>query len=300
MKGSARAATARRRGTARHAAIVVHHDRPGLDRPLRALTTELERHRVTSQVFDADDLEAGALRRARPAFDLLISLGGDGTVLRAASAGGGAAPLLAVNFGGLGFLATAEARDIQAAVAGALGGKWPLEAHRLLDVSLGGSESKLRRLHPALNDAVVRSTEPHRALRVELSLDESNLGNLLADGLVVATPTGSSAYSLSAGGPLLIGALPALVVTPICPHTLASRPLVIGEKSVLRVRISPRQRGATLSLDGTAPVPVGAGQRLEFRLSRSVVRFFVQPGRDLTKVLRMKLNWHGTEFPRSL
>jgi NAD+ kinase len=296
-KASRAARTSRR---ARHAAVVVHHDRPGLHRPLATLLAALESRRVKPRVYDADELESGALRRVRPGFDLVVTLGGDGTILRAARAAGGSAPILAINFGGLGFLAAAEARDLRGAVAGALDGTWGRESRRLIEIARVSPRGAGRRLGQALNDAVVRSVEPHRALRVELTLDQSDLGGLLADGLVVATPTGSSAYSLSAGGPLLLGDLPALVVTPVCPHTLASRPLVFGEKSVLTARISPRQRGATLSLDGVAPVPVGAGERLGFRLSRAAQHFLVPPGRDVARALRTKLNWHGSDSPRSL
>ncbi len=284
----------------RRVAIVVHRRRSGLARPLGTLVRALSRRGIAPQMLDADELAPGALRRLRPAADLVVSLGGDGTVLSAARAVGGArTPILAINFGGLGFLAAAEARDLSEALASALAGRWESVAHRLLEVTLVKAKGTSRRLGPALNDAVLRAGEPHRALRAELTLDGSDLGSLLADGLVVATATGSSAYSLSAGGPLLVGNLPALVATPVCPHTLASRPLVVGERSLLSAQVSTRQKGATVSLDGSPPLAVAAGDTLRFRLGRASVRFLRPPGRDLARALRAKLNWHGTDVPRS-
>ena len=284
----------------RRAAVVFNPDRPHLTRPLTALGRSLRRHKIEVTLFDAPSLTTGAFRRLRPAPQLVVSLGGDGTILAAArAAAGSTAPVLAINRGGLGFLATAEQREATTALGDALAGRCSLETHRLLEVVHHPARGRSRKLGLAVNDAVLRSFDPARALRAELHLDDEDLGTLLADGLVVATVAGSTAYSLSAGGPLLLGDLNAVVATPVCPHTLGSRSVVLSEKSRFVARVAPRGRGGAVSLDGLPAVEIPAGDALSFRLTTTRVRFLRLPGRGIARALRDKLNWHGTNVPRS-
>jgi NAD+ kinase len=281
-------------------AVVVHGDRPGLSRLLKTVQAAFSRRRIPVDLYSADEplTFRGSSLKTRPG--LVLSLGGDGTILAAARAVAGTTiPLLPINCGGLGFLSSAESSEMEHAIGQVLSGKFETETHGTLQVRLrkrGGVEQPVGL---AVNDAVLRQGEPMRALRAEIELDGRSLGTLLADGLVVATAIGSSAYSMSAGGPLLIGGLQALVATPVCPHTLQSRPLVFSGKSVLAARVFTRGIHASLSLDGHSATMLSAGSEVRFSLGRETVRFLRLLDRDSVDTLRRKLNWQGTDLERS-
>lgn len=284
----------------RRAAVVVNPERPHLARPLSAIGGVLRRGGIEVTLYHAPSLATGAFRRLRPAPELVVSLGGDGTILAAARAlAGSSVPLLAINRGGLGFLASAEQGEARTALGAALEGRCTIETHRLLEVVHHAVRGRARRIGLAVNDAVLRSADAVRALRAELSLEGQDIGLLLADGLVVATVAGSTAYSLSAGGPLLLGDLAAVVATPVCPHTLGSRSVVLSDKCRLEARVAPRGRGGAVSLDGLPAIEIPAGDTVSFRLTTTRVRFLRLAGRGPARALRDKLNWHGTSVLRS-
>src|SRR5262249_36751231 len=216
-----------RSARSRRVLFFLHPERPELAKRLRPLLSSLSLAGFGPEVLPAtpeSDL-AGMVRRIKP--KLVVSIGGDGTILAAARALVGTAfPLLPVNLGGLGFLASAEGRDLGRAVRAALRGECVRDVRRLMAVDVARGDRPFRRLGLAVNAQTVRQGPTFRALRATLELDGQPLGMLLADGLVVATATGSTAYSLSAGGPILLAGVDALVATPVCPHTLASRSLV--------------------------------------------------------------------------
>jgi NAD+ kinase len=166
-------------------------------------------------------------------------------------------------------------------------------------VEVSRGDRPFRRLGVAVNDATIRQGPTFRALRAELELDDRQLGMVLADGLVVATATGSTAYSLSAGGPILLAGVDALVATPVCPHTLASRSLVFGEQQSLLARIISRDEGTTLSLDGTGGVSLAQGDAVRFALSDDKVTFLRLSADRGLGALRTKLGWQGTGEARS-
>jgi NAD+ kinase len=281
-------------------AVVAHGSRPGLSRSLRIIQMALARRKIPVELYDAEEELSFRGRAAKSRPGLVISLGGDGTVLAAArSVAGTPVPLLPVNYGGLGFLASAESKELGEALQTALAGKCEVEIQRTLAVRVRSSSGAERSLGIAINDAALRQGDSMRALRADLELDGRSLGTLLADGLVVATAIGSSAYSLSAGGPLLIGGIPALVATPVCPHTLQSRPLVFSGKSVLTAKVFTRGITASVSLDGRPGEELSAGDEVRFSLARQTVRFLRLPGRDSITALRKKLNWQGTDLERS-
>jgi NAD+ kinase len=146
---------------------------------------------------------------------------------------------------------------------------------------------------------VLRHGLGYRALRADLELDGEPLGHLLADGLVVATAAGSTAYSLSAGGPVLLDGLDVLLATPVCPHTLGSRALVFAGTRRLTARVTSREGGVTLSLDGAAPIAVAHGETVGFTHARETVRFLRRAGVDPGLALRAKLGWQGSPLRRS-
>jgi NAD+ kinase len=293
-------ARARRARALRRLAILGHAKRPGVAAAVRRALALAGRHGISATVLESP--ETAALRRSLAAAraDLLVTLGGDGTILAGARAVAGTdIALLPVNLGGLGFLASAEGRGLVPALGAALAGEWRTVAHATLAARLRTSAGRRRDLGIAVNDAVLRQSPTFRAMRAALFLDGEPLGTLLADGLVVATPTGSTAYSLSAGGPILLEPLAAFVATPVCPHTLGSRSIVVSGDRVLEARVLSAEPGVSLSVDGLPGVPVARGESVEFALGRARVLFLRPPEGGVPAALRDKLSWQGSRKPRS-
>jgi len=254
--------------------------------------TELLRpilHRGFTQVT-ADELGKSA--------DLLVVLGGDGTLLTAArlTAGTGI-PILGVNLGGLGFLTEVRDRDLFGVLEGILDGQFAVEERIMVMVTVEEPGRPPRQVGLALNDAVVHASSS-RLLDLDLRIDDEPLGEFRADGLIVATPTGSTAYSLSAGGPIVRPTIPALVATPICAHSLAVRPLLFADGETLRLSFGPPNAVAQLSLDGTADLAVQAGTTIAIAKAQEVTRIVLPRGRQFYSVVRSKLHWGGLKLER--
>ena len=220
--------------------------------------------------------------------DLLVTLGGDGTILAGARiVAGTEIPLLPINLGGLGFLASFEGKELDEAMTAVLAGKLVSEHRSLLSARLETRQGgRARNLGIALNDVVIKPQSSYRALRFDVSAGETFLGHVVADGLVAASPSGSTAYSLSAGGPVIAPGLEAIVVTPVCPHTLGMRPLVLPPSLEVRVAIRSRDHsGAIVSLDGLEGIPIGPRDLVRIALAKGAVRFLRRPGHTLPVVL---------------
>jgi NAD+ kinase len=226
----------------------------------------------------------------------MVSLGGDGTVLIAARAlAGHKGVLLPVNMGGLGFLASAEERELDGAVAAAFGGRWPVATRTGVETRIRRARGGRSQVHGfALNDAVVRSAKSYAAVHLRVTALGHDLGHLVADGLIAASSSGSTAYALSAGGPIVAPNLHALVVTPACAHSLASRSLVLAPGSVVTARVISRAP-ALLVLDGQEALELAPRDEVEIQLARSLVRLFENPGRPFLRALQSKLGWQGSE-----
>jgi NAD+ kinase len=224
--------------------------------------------------------------------DLVVVLGGDGTLLSVARALESATPILGVNMGSLGFLTEVNRGDLYPTMVRVLAGQYTLEERSLLraEVQRSNGESFAYRV---LNDAVIAKTALARIIELALVVDGNLVGNFRADGLIISTPTGSTAYNLSAGGPILFPQLPVAVITPICAHTLSLRPLVVPDTSRIEVTLHTEREEVYLTLDGQE------GARLEYRdrvvISRSdtVVRLVKAAGRTFYESLRGKLRWGG-------
>lgn len=222
---------------------------------------------------------------------VLIALGGDGTALRAARAMAGRSGVVApVNLGGLGFLTVAEEPELDAAVEAALKGRWPVVKRRLVG-AVARTRSGGSRQAFALNEAVIRSVGGANAVHLRLSVLGSDLGHLVADGVICASAAGSTAYSLSAGGPLLAPDLEALVVTPVCPHTLGSRPLVLSPRDALTLRVLGGTDRIVLIVDGQEQIPLKINDEVTISLSRRTVRMLTNPDRTFAQSLQHKLGW---------
>lgn len=225
--------------------------------------------------------------------DMIIVLGGDGTLLaaaRLAAASKRVVPIFGVNLGTLGFMAEVSLDELYASLAQALAGKLRAEERMMLTARVLRGARRVSE-YTFLNDAVVNKGTLARMLSLDVSVGDDALTSLRADGLILATPTGSTAYSLSAGGPIVHPTLHCIVLTPICPHTLSNRPIVIPDSSVVRVRLTSKSDGVSLSLDGQVVSPLQEQDLVEVRKSGYRVNMFKHPTKDYYEILRTKLKW---------
>lgn len=228
--------------------------------------------------------------------DFIIVLGGDGTLLRAARLLAPlGTPLLGVNFGHLGFLTELEPAEVKAAIPLFLAGQGQLDERSMIEAQVtlteasgGGRQATLL----ALNEVTFHKTAYARLVEVEAHVDGSHLATFSGDGLIIATPTGSTAYSLSAGGPIVDPSLSLLLLTPICPHTLYSRPVVVGPEPALRVRFrvtdAPFQ-DCTMTVDGQEAYSIDPGSVTVIRRAPCKARLLRRPGWSFFEILRRKL-----------
>ena len=223
--------------------------------------------------------------------DLLMVLGGDGTLLSAARAlGGHDVPILAVNLGALGFLTSVTLDELYPLLEQVLAGKHRTSERMMLEASIthNGTAGEPR---AALNDAVVNKSEMARMLDFDVYIDGNHIGHYRADGLIVSTPTGSTAYSLSAGGPIIHPDLDAFVITPICPHALTNRPLVVSDSARVEVELSTAGESAYLTLDGQTGVQLGHNDRVTVAKSAHRVHLVRPMDKTYFEILRNKLRW---------
>jgi NAD+ kinase len=224
--------------------------------------------------------------------DLVIVLGGDGTILSVARGAPPETPLLGIKVGLLGFLAGLSQKEAIRRLDELLAGRFREDRRGVLDVAV--SRGPHRGRYRALNDAVLNREALARISTFAIALDGRTVAEFRADGVIVSTPTGSTAYNLSAGGPILHPQLPAIVITPICPHTLGQRPLVVPASTEIRVRVlSPERRdgGVYLTLDGQEGFPIPSGITVVVRSSPSSVTLLRPPETDHFDQLAGKLSW---------
>jgi NAD+ kinase len=223
--------------------------------------------------------------------DAMVVLGGDGTLLAASHLLQGNVPVLGVNFGSLGFLTEITMADVYPALEGVLRGDYRHEERRMLRARVareGGAEEG----GDVLNDVVLTRGALSRIVELEVYVDGVFVSAFRADGLIVSSPTGSTAYNLAAGGPILHPTLSAIVLTPICPHMLTNRPLVVPDDGTISVRLrGHRTDDVQLTLDGQRGFPLGPRDTVTVTRSPRTLRLVKAPGRDYYEVLRTKLKW---------
>jgi NAD+ kinase len=227
--------------------------------------------------------------------DLVVVLGGDGTLLSvadSAAAAGVDVPILGVNFGSLGFLTEATLPELYASLEAALGGRARVEARMMLRATTVRQGEALPD-HLALNDVVITKTARARMTDLSVSVGDEFVTRVKADGLIVATPTGSTAYNLAAGGPIVQPTIDALVLTPIAPHMLTNRPIVIPSTSLVRVQPQMTERDELyVTFDGQAGYELCAGDEVRIRCAERRVRLLRPSSRSYFDVLRQKLKWN--------
>jgi NAD+ kinase len=227
------------------------------------------------------------------AVDVVIALGGDGTMLRAARVLGlSGVPLLGVNMGSLGYLTDVPLSELSEAVENLLAGNYHIDTRARVYCSIWREGERIANGN-ALNDLVVNMGPLPRALHMELILDGDSLGTFVGDGIIVSTPTGSTAYNLSAGGPICHSAVPCLLVAPICPHSLGMRPLIISENTNIELILHETGEGAVLTADGQKTHVLANHDRLSFRQAIDEVNLVKFPHSTFYRVMRHKLNWGG-------
>ncbi|HEU4334130.1 MAG TPA: NAD(+)/NADH kinase [Candidatus Eisenbacteria bacterium] len=229
--------------------------------------------------------------------DALLVLGGDGTMLHAARDAREGLPLLGVNLGSLGFLTETGVEALYPALTRLFRGQYEIERRMMLETTIRSAKGARLWSGVGLNDAVIHPRDRSRVIAMDIRIDPTPIGTLVADGLIVATPTGSTAYSLSAGGPIVRPTIEALVATPISPHTLTFRPLLVGGDETIRIALRPGHPRAMLTLDGQVTRLLKPGEEIEIRRARRHVSLITLRHGSFYDVLRTKFAW--AEPPRS-
>jgi NAD+ kinase len=243
---------------------------------------------VSCRVASIGEVAAGA--------DVLVVLGGDGTLLAASHLVDRPVPVLGVNFGSLGFLTEITMPELYPTLEGVLRGEYRFEERRMLHARVQQRDTA-DTTGDVLNDVVVTKAALSRIIEFDVAIDGLFVSAFRADGLIVSSPTGSTAYNLAAGGPILHPTLDAVVLTPICPHMLSNRPLVVSDRSSIEVRLrAGRESDAHLTLDGQRGFPLRGGDVVTVTRSSRTIRL-VKAQRDYFEVLRTKLKW-GESTPQ--
>jgi NAD+ kinase len=276
--------------------IVGHRDYEGLDTILEFLARESATHGY-SLAYEAE-LSSAAPKGARlghpSQVDALITLGGDGTLIRAARfLGGAAVPIFGVNLGKLGFLTTCQADEFPDQFFRFLRGEHNVQRRMALEARTWMPDGKLGIQLRALNDVVVHKAGYARVLRMRLAADDQPIARLAADGIVIATPTGSTAYSLSAGGPVVVPTIDSLLLTPVAAHTLAIRPTILPPEVTVHVTMDEEEDEVLLTADGQVGIAIPPGQTLTVARSPHPVQLVRFTDVTFFTRLRSKLGWGG-------
>jgi NAD+ kinase len=229
--------------------------------------------------------------------DMVVVFGGDGTLLMAArSLREFSVPILGVNLGGFGFLTVVNLQEMFSDLEMILQGNCRIEKRMMLDASVS-RDDRLIAEYTVLNDAVISRGSLCRLLDMETLVDDQYMTTYKADGLIVSTPTGSTAYSLSAGGPIVMPQLDSIIVNPICPHTLTNRPVILPQDATVKISSWTREGYATLTLDGQISCQLEPTDLVTVRKSRYYTNLIMSPHRDYLEILRTKLGWGGLSAP---
>jgi len=223
--------------------------------------------------------------------EMVVVLGGDGTMLRTAHyLAGHRVPILGINLGSFGYLTEVNLNEIRSTLELIIQGKFLTDKRMMLDVCIRRGK-KMTSKGSVLNDVVINRGDLSRMNELEVDINGKYLTTYKGDGLIVSTPTGSTAYSLSAGGPIVFQGKDLIIVNPICPHTLTNRPIIFSEDSVLDITLWSKDKGAMLTLDGQEAHRIKSGDVVVVKRSRHVTMLVLSPFRSYRDILRSKLGW---------
>lgn len=267
---------------------------------VRRVARQIERHGKvlvsdgpTARLADLNVPTYPDIASAAAEADLVLVFGGDGTVLGVARAMNGlATPILGVNVGGLGFLTAVGSSQITEMLPDIFANKFEIEQRSLIEARAESSGEVVEQL--ALNDFVVSRGATSRLIDLHVTVNDEVLTDYRCDGLIVSSPTGSTAYSLAAGGAIISPDAPVLNITPICPHTLSNRSVIVSADSVVRVTVLTHKLEIFLTADGQVQMPLYAGDTVTVRRSKKEVRLARLPDSSFFTTLRQKLNWSGS------
>lgn len=250
---------------------------------------QIERERIEHETgcavteVEPEDLAAAA--------DLVLVLGGDGTMIATARLiGDEEVPVLGVNYGGLGYLTEFRIEELYDALEMILADNFRLDKRVMLAVELH-RDKEIVTVNRVLNDVVINKSALARIIEIEAYLNRQFVTSFRADGLIVSTPTGSTAYNLSAGGPVIFPSMNAVVITPICPFTLSNRPIVVPDDAVIELLMKTANEDVSLTLDGQVGFPLTVNDRVVIRKSRTTFNLIQPSNRNYFDVLRDKLRW---------
>ena len=279
--------------------LIAHTGKPGAAELVGQLRAELEKAGL-KVVIESDTAQLVGVTESRTVAqlgvetDLLVVLGGDGTILNAVSRlEETLKPIFGINIGSLGFLTCLNSSSYREAVDSIVSGEFSLSERILLSVEVSQSGQSVHRTI-ALNDAVISRGEISRLIRLRTRVNGEPLTEFNADGLVIATPTGSTAYSLSAGGPILEPQSGVFVITPICPHVLTNRSVIVGDGSTIEVEASEPDYPVYLTVDGRSPLELKFGTVVAIKRSKKILSLAVLPQLSFFSVVRQKLKWSGS------
>jgi NAD+ kinase len=279
--------------------LIAHPGKPGVGDLVNSLAAEFARFSM-SVLLEKETAAASGQRsdmtiaQLGGKADLLVVVGGDGTILNVSGQLGEASPpIFGINVGSLGFLTCVSSPAFREAVECIANGKMTFSNRALLEVVLQDSKEKHKPMI-ALNDAVFSRGELSRLIRLRTRVNGEALTEFNADGLIIATPTGSTAYSLSAGGPILEPESGVFVITPICPHVLTNRSIIVSEKSVIEVEASEPDYPVYLTVDGREPVRIAKDATVQIRKAKKTLRLAAMPDMSFFSVVRQKLKWSGS------
>ena len=243
------------------------------------------------QWFRARNVMASLEPQAASTADLAVVLGGDGTLLAAARVlGDRQVPIVAINYGGLGFLTEVTLSEMYPSLEVVLAGKFVTEQRMMMDLHVSRADKRLAD-YRALNDVVINKGTLSRMIELEARVDGQYVSRFRADGLIVSTPTGSTAYNISAGGPIIFPTMSAMVVTPICSHTLTNRPIVLPEHVQIAIMLRSAQDDVYITIDGQVGLKLQMGDHIVVVKSDVSVKLVAPADKNYFDVLRGKLKW---------
>jgi NAD+ kinase len=279
--------------------LIAHTGKAGVAELTRTLAADLERAGL-EVLLETDTAALAGMPAGRASAELgreaelLVVLGGDGTILHlVGQLGDNIKPVFGINVGALGFLTCANSSASAEAVECIAKGEMVFSERTLLDVTVNTPNTSSM---TGLNDVVLSRGEVSRLVRLKASVNGEVLTEFNADGLIVATPTGSTAYSLSAGGPILAPQSGAFVITPICPHVLTNRSIIVDEDAVIEVEVTEREYPVFLTVDGREPLRIDTGTMVQIKKSARSLPLASLPGVSFFGVVRQKLKWSGSNI----
>jgi len=281
--------------------LIAHTGKPGVGDLVNAIVQEFDRFSIKIEIEKETAAIAGknsdrSIAQLGAASDLLVVVGGDGTILHAVGQLGEVIkPIFGINVGSLGFLTCANSSAYREAVECIAKDRINFSQRTLLEARIKVAEKQTRKM-TALNDAVLSRGELSRLVLLRTRVNGEALTEFNADGLIVATPTGSTAYSLSAGGPILDPESGVLVITPICPHVLTNRSIIVAETSIIDIEVSDPDYPVFLTLDGRQPIRVKRGSTINIRKAKKTLPLAALPDVSFFNVVRQKLKWSGSNL----